>query len=202
MVYEPGQVKNIFPYITPDIEYFVLAGPADGDEAQVFHGAFPQVKILGLEPCRNMFEYQTRIGFPGVLLPYALTSQTGLYDFYLLGEDNRSSRLEGRGNPAYTVEGWSLDDLMNMYHICGPTAIWMDIERAELGALRGAEDFLFEGYAKVLYLEAFEETIEETRAYLHKFYLMERDRLNVRHNHNDVGELISCCFDVVFTLEK
>jgi len=204
MTYESGQVRAIFPHITKDIGVFILGGPADGDEAQLFHRQFPNVLIFGFEPNRGFFEHQISVGFPGELRSEALWDHAGTHDFYLLGEgEGRSSRLviEGEQAPAYPVKTVTIDDVLAGPNLPSKVALWIDIERSELTALHGAETSLRERRIEVVYLEAFSDNVQPIIDYLAPFGLKEVARVNCHEMINDAGTHRYNRFDIIFKLQ-
>jgi FkbM family methyltransferase len=186
MVYEPGQVRRLFKHITPDVNTFLLGGPADGDEAQILHAQYPGVEIVGFEPCRKFFAHQQEVGFPGRLFPQALSDTIGTADFYLVGEDDRSSRLVSGGAPAYTVETTTIDAAVHELGLRSSIVCWLDIERAEPQALRGAAETLASGKITIVYLEAFDEMLAALTAQLEPYGLHDTEHVNVRHGVSDI----------------
>lgn len=165
-IYCPGQVANIFPYIDFVPEWFLLGGPADGDEAQVFHAKYPQAQAIGWEPNPALYDYQLEAGFPGILRKCALWSDT--HDVGVgvlrLGESpdeqqrNRTSSLVR----AYTHAGYQaeLATLDQMERIHGPflnAVLWLDIEGSELAALQGGTKLLARGTVRLINLEVFSD---------------------------------------------
>lgn len=152
MVYEPGQVRNIFPYLDFDPKWFILGGPADGNEAQLFKEKYQSVSVIGLEPNREAFRYQTEVGFPGVLLPYAIGDYNGRGSF--LPCTIRGGGLRDNGN--YEVDVVTLDALHESHGPFEDAVLWLDIEGHEMEALRGADLLLREKRIRVMNLEIIE----------------------------------------------
>ena len=160
MTYEPGQVKNIFPYIDFKPGWFILGGPADANEAQVFHERYPEAKILGIEPNKEAFEYQQNAGFPGTLLPYALGPACGVAFFH--PNTIRSGWIDKElGSSNYEVEMVTLDSLDQKYGPFQNTVMWLDIdgEDQEIGVLRAATSL---HYVKLMNIEVIEDRHGQT----------------------------------------
>lgn len=163
MVYQPGQVSHIFSHIDFDPEWFILGGPADGDEAQVFKEKYPRTQVIGIEPNREAYDYQTKAKFPGVLLPYALSAASGRSSFQ--PNTIRSGWVVGEGEggpgqisePEYEVDLISLDDLDSKYGPFRDAVLWLDIEGQEMSALLGAARLLSEKRIRLMNLEIIEE---------------------------------------------
>jgi FkbM family methyltransferase len=163
-----------------------LGGPADGDEAQLFHEVFPNVLVTGFEPHREFYKYQQRVNFPGALRSEALWNSIGEHPFYdFTGNGGRGSRM-GQGltedwldtDPgcSYVVQTTTLD------HVFYPApekslALWIDIERSELIALQGARQLLEAGSFDAILLEAFDEMIDDVRAFLSLYSMREVARV-------------------------
>lgn len=144
MAYAHRQVENVFPYMD-GVRQFLLAGPADGDEAQILHAKYPDVKIWGFEPNVRWLRHQLEIGFPGTLLNYALWHTPGILELQINpGEngDRSASVCRQRSGSIQRVEARTLDDLSAEYGPFEDALLWLDIEGAELGALRGAANLL------------------------------------------------------------
>jgi FkbM family methyltransferase len=185
-IYESGQVRHFFPYIRKSVKHFVLGGPADGDEAQLFHEHFPDIKITGFEPHTGFFEYQRRIGFPGTLHPWALWNSVGENPFYdFTGNGGRGSRM-GQGltkdwldtDPgcSYTVGTVTLDSVL-FPAPAHSLALWIDIERSELIALQGAVQLLAASSFDVILVEAFDEMLPDLVAFLESFDMRKRAKI-------------------------
>ncbi len=153
-VYCPGQVRNIFRYVKPDTDYFLVGGPADGDEAQVFHEKFPAIKILGFEPNPLMAQIQIDLRrFPGQMLPFALWNENKLMNLrtpQITSAQNaaRVSSLVTYGDlPSNLIEvkAVRLDFMSQVYGPFKNAALWIDIENVEREALEGAGDLLKDG---------------------------------------------------------
>lgn len=202
MIYEPGQVRAIFPHIrnlvgTPnEIQVFLLGGPADGNEAQLLHEEFPTVTVIGFEPNRQFLSYQQANDFPGFLSNKALWNAETTKDFFVMGEEGRSSRVQANGTPSYQVSTTTVDLVLR--HIpSAPVALWIDIERAELAALQGARQCLERGQIKILYLEAFEENYSDILEFVTPYGLHEVGRVNIHQTANDAGAVHAHRFDVI-----
>jgi FkbM family methyltransferase len=185
-IYESGQVRKFFPFVRPCVKQFILGGPADGDEAQLFHEVFPNVLVTGFEPHREFFKYQQRVNFPGMLYPVALWDKIGEHSFFeFTGNGGRGSRmgqgltenwLEQDPGQSHTVPTATLD---SMFHPAEEKsiALWIDIERAELVALKGARQLLEAGSFDVILVEAFDEMIDDIRAFLSLYSMREVARI-------------------------
>ena len=156
MIYCSGQVTNIFPHINFDPKWFILGGPADGDEAQVFNQKYPGAKILGLEPGEKMFAYQMEVGFPGTLLFKALSNDIAVKQFketanqggFLVVDETLGIRgltfdtgISALGL-THDVQTTTLDQLDLEYGPFVNAVLWMDIEGSEMDALKGGEGLL------------------------------------------------------------
>ena len=166
MVYASGQVKNIFPYINFEPKWFLLGGPADGNEAQVFHEVYPDTKILGIEPNQEAFKFQTDFGFPGTLLPNALSSTNCSGRFQPNTIRSGWIVAQGKSPPTQTdavdhpVEIITLDTLDREFGPFSEAILWIDIEEAEFKALEGANKLLQEKRIRLLNIEIIEPNLE------------------------------------------
>lgn len=195
-IYQPGQVRAIFKYVPPDCKLFVLAGPADGSEAQEFHEQFPEIQIVGFEPNPVYFALQRSRSFPGRLSQEALWSTNGLdLPFSDQGRSTRHVDFSSPNTPlSFTAKSLALADVKEAKRCDGKIALWADVERAELEVLQGAKP-LFEGRKICLtYLELFNSNYDQVARFLNAFGLAEVGRYNKFPKQGR--------FDALFLLEK
>ena len=142
MTYSPGQAKALFPHWPKEAEWFVIGGPADGDEAQTVRIKYPHVWCVGFEPNRELFKYQLLHGFPGPLFDVALWSRAVPLTLQVPTGRARSSsvfREFMEDTDTHVVQAVALDDICEtMDNI----VLWLDIEGAEKEALLGAKKTL------------------------------------------------------------
>ena len=164
MTYNAGQFANLLPFIgfTPD--YFILGGPADGDEAQCAVKQWKKVKVFGFEPHPRLFQWQLENGWPTpeTLYQVALDRQEGVRWFSDLddGSDvlqaSRLSSLQDRGGQQLEVSCTTLDIFYKRENIRGKALLWLDIEGFEYQALKGANSLLKSGVVKLINVESLE----------------------------------------------
>lgn len=145
MVYNPGQVKVIYPYVKGTPEWFLLGGPADGNEAQCVREHWPDINVLACEPFGKMHDWQVDNDFPttnSFLLPYALSD---IIDEAVLSvyPDRRSTMDRAEYYTAAPEDDQivcttTLDQLSEDYGPFTKAILWLDIEGSELKALYGA----------------------------------------------------------------
>lgn len=157
MTYNPGQFRSIIPFVTEPPTALVLAGPADGNEAQVAVELWPSLLVVGVEPYPPAREYQLRKRWPGShLLSAALSDSCGTERLYLHPDaqtQGRTSRLgHDFGSGHLDVKTITLDEIDSQYlaELRRGVFLWLDIEGAELRALRSATRLLESG--KVFYV--------------------------------------------------
>jgi FkbM family methyltransferase len=144
MTYNPGQIKIIYQYLKQPPDWLILGGPADANEAQCFHIQYPSAKIIAIEPCPQMVEWQlaNEFPFPNRLIQAALSNEvgTGLLNVGCLGEERCSSLVREQEDFTQTVETQvtTLDQLSETYGPFTNAVLWLDIEGMELPALQGA----------------------------------------------------------------
>lgn len=147
-MYNPGQLRQIAKWIPDDLEWFVLGGPADADEAQTMHALRPDVKIFGAEPDLQMRRFQENLKFPGVLTGYAISDINDLVPLTRPGSDfeagRRASIVREMEGSTRTVPSRTLDRLAEIFGPWRNVFLWLDIEGAELLALQGATTLLRE----------------------------------------------------------
>jgi hypothetical protein len=147
-------------------EYIIFdVGSRDCEQSIEFYKAFPNAKIYAFECnpntlpiCRkNIENYRDRI----TLIEGAVADYDGEITFYPIDQQRTiTSWTDGnpgasslfKSNGAYTVETYvqneirtnchRLDTLMKQYNIPRVDVIWMDLQGAELMALKGLGEFL------------------------------------------------------------
>ncbi len=148
LVYSSGQARALLPYWPKEAKWFVIGGPADGDEAQTLHREFPDLKCIGFEPNKELYDKQVSMDFPGELYNLALWSKSTYLDLTTPGGGGigpRSStvcRGFAEGQPiassvsvkAVTLDQWCRD--------IRDVVLWLDVEGAELEVLKGATELL------------------------------------------------------------
>ena len=195
--YNPGQAAVLFPFWPDKVDWFLLGGPSDADEAQTIHARYPQVKCVGFEPHRGYLEYQKQAAFPGDLHPVALWDSDGEVRFFTPDDSPRSS------SPAWeftdetgvwtTVPCRSLDSLDGELGPFTNAVLWLDIEYSEVRALEGAAGLLGSGRVKILNVELWDSNHPRIESLL--LPLGYRPVLTHAHTIRDKR-------DVVYRLEK
>ncbi len=173
-VYCSGQVCNFLPYVDSTIRWFVIGGPADGDEAQVVRKKRPDLRIFGCEPNPFMYKLQKDSFFPGKLVQVGLWNEPGEMVLKVPENDDpvqmeRSSSLCKFGDEfakEYTVRVDTLDRLSAEHGPFRKIALWIDIEDAELECLKGACVLLRQKHIKVINAEVYAEREEEMASFL------------------------------------
>lgn len=191
MTYAPGQIHHLIRHLKPEVKWFLLGGPADGDEAQVLHGIHPDLKIIGFEPNPAMAKIQMDRGFPGDLLSVALWSASG-YRRLTAGSDSgdltqverSSSLVKYSSGRVYHVWADTLDRLSDLFGPFRDAALWIDIEGAEMECLVGAKSLLERGMILLVNVEVFSAEAHPIRDYLDSYGLYEVDRWG----HQVVGD--------------
>lgn len=179
-VYCPGQVKHVLPHVPEDVAWFLLAGPADGDEAQVFAKRFPSARIVGFEPNPQFFAIQETRGFPGTLLPVALWDERAVLSLASSAADRQSQRggsvVHGHHHRLAETEGVPLDDLSDRIGPFSNAVLWLDVKGAEERCLRGASRLLTAGAIRLVNVEAFKGHEHETGDLLRSYGFREVGR--------------------------
>jgi FkbM family methyltransferase len=186
--YNPGQVAAIFPFVPDDVQWFLLAGPADGDEAQVFHKQHPACKIVGWEPNPDLFKYQVENDFPGWLLSSGLWSEeTDLIlrvpegnAYGRSGSVARFNGTESKWDVEQPVHVVTLDETLRQFGKIHNAVLWMDIEFAELEALRGGQRLFNDGAIRVVNVEMHDLYHREVEEFLERNGFEEAERRDVR----------------------
>lgn len=160
-----SQVEVLFP-LWDNIEWFVIGGTADCDEAQAVAAKFSETKCFGVEPNLTFANMQrNELKFPGRVINAALWSSDddALPLTMPSGGTERSATVcqmesrpdaPGRENlPVAVVNSITLDSLSDQYGPFNNVALWLDIEFAEVEALKGATQLLKR--TKLINLETF-----------------------------------------------
>ncbi len=163
-----NQAKILFDYWDDSIKQFIVGGPANSNEAQTIHNRFPDIKCIGFEPNPHfVFEQNGELKFPGKVHEYALWSEDT--ELTLMTPEKATARsssvcrpkhapdMQGEYGPGigYPVKARSLDSLANEFGLFQATALWIDIEYAEIPCLKGATELLSNGFIKLINLETF-----------------------------------------------
>ncbi len=141
-------------------------GPLQHNEAEVFKAKWPEIKIVGLEPNPDTFTERVS-GYPGKIYPWGLWSVSCLKTLTMVKEaKGKSSMLEPdpkwKGRWSYknskvcrkeVVSCVTLDQLDKALKFPKDIFLWMDIEGAELEALKGGHELLKSGKVKWIDLE-------------------------------------------------
>lgn len=202
-IYAKGQLLKIADYIGPEIQWLLLGGPADADEAQTLHKIRPDIKIIGFEPNPMMYVIQSSRAFPGELVPAALWSSDCSLELKvdgrekpdLQGERSSSVSKYNTSRKQYKVQARTLDGLSVQHGPFKNALLWIDIEGAELECLKGATGLLTNGQIRLASVEVFAEHVQELTEFLGKFGLVEALRWN---HHNQVGRE---WWDILYRLE-
>ena len=141
--YAHGQVKSIYNYIPKTAEYFIVAGPANGDEAQEISIDFPDLKIIGFEPSKEAFQFQTKNDFPGDLFDVALSNENKKLKFYNKSINQGTCFGQEDDNiESYNVDAITMDSFIEANPKINNIVLWADIEGGEYDMLMGFEKYL------------------------------------------------------------
>lgn len=144
--YADGQLRTMARMMKGEVpSWFILCGPADGNEAQTAVKEWPGVKVYGIEPNKYAVDFQLANGWPGnYLFNGAVMDYTGYCQIYGISPDDlRHGRAPEGDEKGGEVPCWQLDRLD--VGIWKRALLWMDIEGSEAKALRGAELLLSRG---------------------------------------------------------
>lgn len=150
--------KVISRYIKspPSALYDIGVGPKT--EWKTLGELYPELKIFGVEANPDMCENIHKSGFTGMLINYAIYDQPGTLDLFVYREDGLdASLLKIKDRPVskkYCVDCITLDAADEMFSKQKEIILWMDIEGAELAALRSGEKLLRSKRVRWINLEA------------------------------------------------
>jgi len=128
-------------------EYFADLGALDGDTTRYFLEHFENGHAYVFEPNPKQFEItreHLKMYSQAEVFPYGISDQNAVLRFEPREERPSSSRLSKNGS--IEIEARKLDDLLGDRKV---TFIKMDIEGAELAALRGAKRIIREQRPKL-----------------------------------------------------
>lgn len=157
--------------IEPKVLFNIGVGHRPHCEAMAFKKIWPDIRNIGIEPNINTF-LDRRSDFPGEIYPWALWSTSCLKELStsklykghssLLLPDSRWVRTETHKpelvkNQQLIVSCITLDQLDQAFGCLDDIFLWMDIEGAELEALKGGNKLLGSGRVKWIDMEVSHE---------------------------------------------
>ncbi len=154
MIYNAYQAAVIINHLPRRPDWFVVGGPADGNEAQWVARRFPSCKIVGVEPSGPMRDYQAAHGFPGVMVAGGLADRPGRGVITHVDEFPRSSTMvrdvKGRTEE---IDLFTVDQLSATYGPFTNCVLWLDVEGMEYRVLLGAAGLLGAGHVILVNVE-------------------------------------------------
>ena len=144
MTYNPGQLYKISPRIVGVPSWFIVGGPSDAEEAQCAVRLWPDVKVVGVEPLLEVYDWQLQNNWPtpSTLFHAALGKQEGTAALYKVepgpNSQRRASTTHNHGGSVEDVSMVTLDQLDKQVGPFDNCFLWLDIEGAEFDALQGA----------------------------------------------------------------
>lgn len=145
--------RVVAEYITtpPDALYDLGVGPKT--EWQTLGEIFPAMQLHGCEP--DPVRFAKLVGkFPGKLHPVAIGNGDGTVRLHVDSDGKRPASVFTPGlSRVVTVPLWSLDQFDAVSGRPSRVLLWMDIEGAELDAIRGGAKLLRSGRVKWINLE-------------------------------------------------
>ena len=189
MVYEPGQLAQIVPYLNKVPSWLILGGPADGDEAQTAVKIYPELRVVGIEPVEAYRHWQLENGWPcgAPLLAGALTDSDSppLVSLYQPASNPRAASLMvERGGVVCQVSSVTIDQLDRLWGPFSDVLLWLDIEGYEVEALRGARELFKRQAVMAVNVEVIQRRAQATNA-LEAFFAEYNFRLAARWNQRD-----------------
>lgn len=177
--------STVTRYIKGSPNYFWDIGVGPKTEYLTLKKIYPDMRCIGLEPREKMFN-DLKNKFPGLLLPYAVSDKKGPVELHINNNIEEasgiiSSIIRNKKN-SYEVPAITLDEIDSYLSQPDNILLWMDIEGAELIALKGGKKILKSGRIKWINLEARDEwcakrdgvvSIKEIKKYLNNFGYLE-----------------------------
>jgi FkbM family methyltransferase len=159
--YNQDQLLEAVRHLDIVPKWLILGGPADGNEAQAAVKRWPGIKVVGFEPNPEAGAWQKEHGWPKdqPLLNFALSDRVGKVQIWMPEGHLRSASIDPvryAGVPDKTMKEVQTTTLDRSDTLLGPFEecfLWLDIEGAELEALRGAERVLKESRACMISVE-------------------------------------------------
>lgn len=159
--------KELIKYL-PINPVIVEAGICDGSDTEEFAINFPFANIHGFEclPYQFSIARERLSKYPNVTIyPYALNEISGIFDFFVSKIDQKYSASSSLLKPelhedvhphvqfdeTIKVQCLTLDEWADKHNITRVDFLWLDLQGAELSALRGANQILKQ--VKVIYTE-------------------------------------------------
>lgn len=144
---------------TPKVFLNVGIGPSHNGsnrEAEVVAKVWPDIQIIGFEPSMDLF-LRRRPTYPGKLYPWGLWCKSGIQTMIVTPNKGHSSILNSvdsdRACSTELISCTTLDQIDCAIKCPDDIFLWMDIEGAELEALRGGHRLLGSGRVKWIALE-------------------------------------------------
>lgn len=151
-------LKSIIPTLMDKNTTGLEIGALKGEVIDIMLEVAPNIKPYAFEPIPTYTSY-LKDNFSSVahLFPFALSNENGLSDFIFLKENPELSGIKERSYPTLKnpdpihlfIEQRRLDDVIPLNVAIG--FIHLNIDGAELEALKGAENLLFKHHPKILF---------------------------------------------------
>jgi len=154
--------STITRYINGSPNFLMDIGVGPKTEYLTLKKYYPNMICVGLEPRIEMFE-KLKFKFPGILLPYAISNNNKQVELFINNNLTEASGIISsivpNNSTSYNVPAITLDDLDKSFTKPKNILLWMDIEGAELLAIKGGKNLLKSGRVKWINLEAREPKI-------------------------------------------
>lgn len=125
-------------------------------EAEVIAETWPNIRIVGLEPNIGLFITRRR-NYPGEIYPWGLWSTSSIQKMFMTPSRGQSSVLPTIDKDKIFHEVFvsctTLDSIDTAIQYPDDIFLWMDIEGAELEALKGGNKLLGSGRVKWIAVE-------------------------------------------------
>lgn len=149
MKYEPyavNQAQDIFHLVDFEPRWLIDCGPGFGQEAKRFRERWPNITIIGLEPCRAVYE-AIADDYPGTLLEAAAWNNQGSQLLHSPDALQGSSLVceNPKAAAPVPVPTVTIDYLDKLHGGFQNAVLWADVEMSELQVLEGAQDVIIRG---------------------------------------------------------
>lgn len=156
-IYNPGQAEKMIHCVNFLPDWFIDAGPANGNEAHIFKKRWPTISVLGLEPGRASIEDALALIYPGILIQKAMWSSDCRKAIYKSDQSRSASLMRSEGSTSSDdVDCVTLATLSATYGPFTNAVLWLDVEGSEIDALEGGRNLILSGAIRLANVEVYD----------------------------------------------